>query len=108
MVEQLVKIVNHYRKVVFITTILIVAIAIYGVTLIKTTGNIADDLPRQDPVYLDLQFFEENFKGVLPFEVTIETNKKGGATKLSTLKRIEKLQKTIGRIPRVLKALINC
>ena len=61
-------------------------IAAYGVTLMKTTGNIADDLPRQDPVYLDLKFFEENFQGVLPFEVTVETDKKGWGDPIVNLK----------------------
>lgn len=104
-IDQLVTIVTKHRKLVFISTVIIVALSIYGTTLIKTTGNIADDLPRDDEVYLDLKFFESNFKGVLPFEVTIETVKKGAATKLSTLKRIEKLQKLLNEYPEFSKPL---
>lgn len=104
-VHQLIVIVTQYRTLVFICTAIIIATAIYGTTLIKTTGNIADDLPRKDPVYLDLKFFEENFKGVLPFEVTVRTLKKGSATKLSTLKKIDKLQKLIREYPEFSKPL---
>lgn len=104
-INQLVTIVTGHRKAVFIITMVIVALSIYGTTLIKTTGNIADDLPRDDEVFLDLKFFEKNFKGVLPFEVTIETKKKGTATKLSTLKRIDKLQKLLNEYPEFSKPL---
>lgn len=104
-VNHLVTIVNRKRKAVFITTAVVICIALYGVTLMKTTGNIADDLPRKDPVYLDLKFFEENFKGVLPFEVTVETKKKGGATSLATLKRVEKLQDLLAEYPEFSKPL---
>jgi predicted RND superfamily exporter protein len=104
-VNQLVKIVTRHRKLVFAVTVCIAAIAIYGVSLMKTTGNIADDLPREDVVYLDLKFFEENFNGVLPFEITIDTKKKGGATKFSTLKRIDELQEVLGDYPEFSKPL---
>lgn len=104
-VEQLVLIVTKHRPAVFVVSILIIVASVYGSTLIKTTGNIADDLPRKDPVYLDLQFFESNFNGVLPFEVTIDTRKKGGATRLSTLKRIEDLQAVIESYPEFSKPL---
>lgn len=104
-VNQLVNIVNHHRKAVFIATLLVVIVAAYGTTLIETTGNIADDLPREDPVYLDLTFFEDNFHGVLPFEITVDAKKKGGATKLSTLKRIDRLQELLKDYPEFSKPL---
>jgi predicted RND superfamily exporter protein len=104
-VNQLVVIVTRHRTAVFIVTAIIIASSIYGSTLIKTTGNLADDLPREDPVYLDLQFFEENFNGVLPFEVTVRTVKKGAATKLATLKRVDKLQKLLTEYPEFSKPL---
>lgn len=104
-VNQLVHIVTNHRKLVYIATILILITACYGITKMKTTGNIADDLPRDGPVYLDLMFFEDNFKGVLPLEVTIDAHKKGGATKLSTLKRIDQLQNLIAKYPEFSKPL---
>jgi len=91
-VNQLVTIVTSHRKVVFLVAITFILVSIYGTTLMKTTGNIADDLPRHDPVYLDLLFFEDNFNGVLPFEITIDTKQKGGATKLHNLEKVDKLQ----------------
>ena len=104
-VNQLVHIVTHYRKAVYVSTLLIIVLATYGVTLMRTTGNIADDLPKDGSVYLDLLFFEDNFKGVLPLEVTIDAKKSGGATKLSTLKRIDRLQSLITEYPEFSKPL---
>jgi len=57
---------------------------------------VVDDLPEKDPVYTDLKFFESNFKGVLPFEISIDTKKTKGlfennAKALYKIKRLEKL-----------------
>lgn len=104
-VNQLVHIVTQHRKLVYITTLLILGLSIYGITLMKTTGNIADDLPKEGPVYQDLMFFEENFKGVLPLEVTIDAKKAGGATRYSTLRRIDRLQELITEYPEFSKPL---
>jgi predicted RND superfamily exporter protein len=104
-VNQLVKIVSQHRKWVYVVSILVIALAVYGATLVKTTGNIADDLPRHDPVFMDLKFFEKNFNGVLPFEVTIDTKKKGGATRLHNLEKIEELQEVLADYPEFSKPL---
>jgi len=104
-VGQLVNIVTKNRRLVYISSIVVVLLSAYGITLIKTTGNIADDLPRDGTVYQDLLYFEDNFKGVLPLEVTIDAKKKGGATKYSTLRRIDKLQDLIAEYPELSKPL---
>jgi len=104
-VNQLVKIVTNHRLAVFIVSAVILLASIYGISKMETTGNIADDLPRNDPVYLDLKFFEDNFHGVLPFEVSIDAKKKGKASSISTLKRIERLQNTLREYPEFSKPL---
>ncbi|MAY84168.1 MAG: transporter [Flavobacteriales bacterium] len=104
-VDQLVHMVTNHRRLVYVTTIVILILSFYGITLMKTTGNIADDLPRDGLVYQDLLYFEDNFKGVLPLEVTIDAKKKGGATKYSTLRRIDRLQDLIEEYPEFSKPL---
>ena len=76
-------------------------IAFYGVSKIETTGNIVDDIPKDDPIFIDLQFFEEHFSGVMPFEIMIDTHKKNGVNKLSTLKRIKKLEDVLLEYPEI-------
>ncbi len=64
---------------------------------IKKIGYVVDDLPKNDPIYTDLRFFEHNFKGVLPFEILIDTKKEKGvfANDAKVLYKIKKLQNTI-------------
>ena len=104
-VNRLLNIVQNHRKIVYIITVLIFCAAIYGITKIKVTGNISDDLPKHDPVYLDLKFFEDEVKGVLPLEVTVNTEKKGGVFKLYNLKKIDKLQDVLHEYPEFSKSL---
>ncbi|MBI2280629.1 MAG: MMPL family transporter [Bacteroidetes bacterium] len=106
-VEILVKLVSFHRKKIYISTIVIVGFGFYGISLITTTGNIVDDLPTHDPIVTDLKFFEMNFKGVMPFEVVIDTKKKNGvfADNAKTLYKIKKLQKTIAEYPQFSKPL---
>lgn len=106
-VEVLVKLVSFHRKKIYIITIIIVGFGFYGISLITTTGNIVDDLPKRDPIVTDLKFFEENFKGVMPFEIVIDTKKKNGVftDNAKTLYKIKKLQKAIAEYPQFSKPL---
>src|SRR5207248_2281773 len=66
---------------------------------ISTLGYVVDDLRQKDAIYTDLKFFETNFRGVLPFEITIDTKKPGGALALPALYKINRLQKIIAAYP---------
>lgn len=99
LVDNLEYIILNKRKYVYIGTFLVIVFSIYGISLIETTGNVADDVPRNDKIYTDLLFFEENFSGVMPFEVVIDTRKEGMAAQIPTLKKIEKLQELIHSYP---------
>ncbi|MDP4265839.1 MAG: MMPL family transporter [Bacteroidota bacterium] len=104
-IEKVVNLVLKHRKAVyFVTTILIVA-GIIGMTKLTTTGNIVDDIPKKDPIYQDLMFFESNFKGIMPFEISIDTQKKNGVMKLSTIQKIQQLQDTLSTYPEFSKPL---
>ncbi len=106
-VEVLVKLVSFHRKKIYIITVIVVGFGIYGISLITTTGNIVDDLPKNDPIVTDLKFFEQNFKGIMPFEIVIDTKKKNGVftDNAKTLYKIKKLQKVIADYPQFSKPL---
>ncbi len=91
-IDWLMYLVEHRRNLVYALTLIFIVVGFIGITQIKTTGYMVDDIPKDDPIYLDLKFFEENFGGLMPFEIVIDTKKKKGAQKLSTLKKIDKLQ----------------
>jgi uncharacterized protein len=104
-VDRLVIWVTGYRKYVYIITAVLFFVGIYGISLIRATGNIVDDLPKDDPVLSDLQFIEDNFNGVMPFEVMIDTKKAGNVTQPGTLKKIDELQTELAYHPELSKSL---
>ncbi|MEO9004189.1 MAG: MMPL family transporter [Ginsengibacter sp.] len=70
---------NH-KKAVYIFTSILVIFSVLGIFQLKTEGFIVDDLPKTDKIYTDLKFFENNFKGVMPLEIVIDTKKRHGLT----------------------------
>jgi predicted RND superfamily exporter protein len=95
--------VHRHRARMYALVAIIIGISLYGMTRITTVGYVVDDLPKKDIIYRDLKFFEENFRGVLPFEVMIDTRKPGGALALSTLYKISRLQKMLAGYPQFSK-----
>ncbi len=104
-IETVKKIVFNNRKLVFIITAVFIVVCIYGVSLMKTSGKMVDDLKPSDPVFVDLKFFEKNFGGVMPYEISIDTKKKGGVMKLSFIEKINELQDTMATYPQFSKPL---
>jgi len=91
--------VHHYRPGIYAFVVLVILVSIYGITKITTVGYVVDDLPKKDVIYTDLKFFEENFHGVLPFEVAVDTKKRGGALTMPVLNKINRVQKIISSYP---------
>jgi len=89
----------NYRTAIYVTTILIMVIGGYGITKLKTTGSIVDEISKSNKLQKDLSFFEKNFKGVMPLEITVDTKKKNGILQLSTLRKLDQLQDTLGLYP---------
>ncbi len=93
------------RTVIYIVTSIVFVAAVYGITRLKTTGNIVDDISKKEKLYKDMIFLEENFKGVMPLEITINTGRKNGILSLSTLRKIDRLQDTLARYDEFAKPL---
>ncbi|MBS1620918.1 MAG: MMPL family transporter [Bacteroidetes bacterium] len=96
---------NH-RKLIYIVTICIVAAGIAGIFRLKTEGFMLDDIPKSDKLYMDLKFFERNFKGVMPLEIVVDTKRKYGASRnLNNLNKIDSLSRFVASIPEMAKPL---
>jgi len=91
-IEHIIIIITKYRRWVYIGSIAIVLISIYGMTKIIATGNVTSDLPKKDPILLDMKFIEKNFGGSIPFEVTIDYKRKGRLFSNETLEKVEQIQ----------------
>jgi len=91
---------NH-KAIIYSVTAIIVIISIVGMTRLRSEGFIVDDLPKNDPVYVDLRFFEKNFKGVMPLEIVVDTKRKNGLRSniLQTFEKIDSLSSYIASSP---------
>jgi hypothetical protein len=99
------KMVKYNRSKVYIVAISLFIISFFGALKIKTSGSLTEDMPKDTGFFQDIVFFEKEFDGVMPLEITIETNRKKGVMKLSTLKKMEELQKNIDSIPELSKPI---
>ena len=61
LINSFVNISFNYRKPVFIFSVIIVSVSIYGLTKIKSVSYLIDDVPSESPLMKDLKFFEKNF-----------------------------------------------
>ncbi len=104
-ISRLINITRNYRKVVYIVTILILALGAYGISLMKTSGYMVDDIPKDDPIYVDLKFFESNFEGLMPLEIMIDTKRKTGVMQLATFRKIDQLENRLAEYPELSSSL---
>ncbi len=96
-IEYIVVIITKYRRWVYLSSVLIVALSLLGMTQIIATGNVTSDLPKKDPILLDMKFIEKNFGGSIPFEVTVNYKQNGRLFSDATLERVEKIQELFAR-----------
>lgn len=97
--------ITHRRKLIYSIATGMLLFGAIGISLIKTSGKVVDDLQKSDPIYQDLEFFEHNFGGVMPFEISVDTKKKNGAMQYSTIEKINQLQNRINKHPEFSKPL---
>jgi len=95
---------NH-RKSIYLFVGLILAFSIYGLTKIKAVGYIVDDLPQDNAIYKDLKFIEKHFKGVMPFEISIDARENGRALSPEILTKIKRTEKVIAEYPEFTQGL---
>lgn len=93
-VSSLIKFSKYYRKQVYISTFLLLLLGAYGISLMHTTGNFTDDLPKNSQIIKDLRFFEKELNGVLPFEIVL-TFKDTMYKNFSNISRIQQLQESL-------------
>ncbi len=96
-IEYIVIIITKYRRWVYVGSVVILVISIFGMTMIISTGNVTSDLPKKDPILLDMKFIEKNFGGSIPFEVTIDYKRKGRLFSNETLEKVEEIQDVFAR-----------
>ncbi|WP_310381695.1 MMPL family transporter [Flavobacterium sp.] len=95
--------VRHNRRIIYTIYGLLLVFSIIGVSQMKVSGSLIGEMPKSASFFKDILFFEKEFNGVMPLEIMIDTKRKKGVMKLSTMKKIDELQQTISEIPELSK-----
>lgn len=93
------KMVRTKRNAIYIISIILLTASIIGIYQIRVSGSLIEDMPKKSGFYEDIKFFEEEFDGIMPLEILIDTKRKQGVLKLSTLKRMDELSAVIEEQP---------
>lgn len=95
--DKVALITQNHRKAIYVIITALSVICLIGLLKIRAFGFVVDDIPKKDVLIQDLKYFEQNFGGVLPFEITIDTRKENGvfANNARTLYKINRTQKLL-------------
>ncbi|WP_339660693.1 efflux RND transporter permease subunit [Croceibacter atlanticus] len=98
-------IVRHKRIMIYIVSIVLLVTSIIGIYTIKLSGSLLEDMPKEASFFKDIEFFQDEFGGVMPLEILIDTKRKNGVLKAATLKRMDQLQELLVDVPELSKPL---
>ncbi len=97
--------IKYNRFSIYVVAVSLLVISIIGIYEMRISGSLIEDMPKKEAFFQDIVFFEKEFDGVMPLEIMIDTKRKKGVMKLSTLKRMEELETTIDEIPELSKPI---
>lgn len=75
---------NH-TKTIYVATVIALIFSVAGILRLISVGHMVDDIPQTDTIYIDLKFLEKNFKGIMPLEIIVDTEKKYGLSGMKAL-----------------------
>ena len=105
LLDKIIYMISYRRNVIYGIAGGLVLVGFVGLSMMKTSGKVVDDFRTDDPIYLDLKFFENHFGGVMPFEISVDTKKKNGIMNYANIQKINELQHAINEHPEFSKPL---
>ncbi len=91
--------INYNKKIIYSISFTLLLICSYGISQIKISGNILEDMPQSKNFFKDIIFFNDYFNGIVPLEILINTGRKNGVKNLASIKKIDRLKSVIKTIP---------
>ncbi|TXE08125.1 MMPL family transporter [Gelidibacter salicanalis] len=104
-VNWMARMVKERRITIYITAVSLLTLSLVGIFQIKISGSLIEDMPQNTEFFKDIRFFEDEFNGIMPLEIMIDTKRKKGVMKLSTLKRMNELEEYINNIPQLSRSV---
>lgn len=93
--------VHRHRYRVLGASVLVAIIFAIGLSRIEAVSYLVDGVPANSQIKRDMQFFENNFSGIMPLEIVVDTHKKRSATRISTLRKVEELEEYLSQNPTI-------
>ena len=105
LLDWMVTVVKNKRIEVYVISIIMLVLSIIGINQINISASFIDDMPRNTEFFADIMYYEEEFNGILPLEIYIDSERKQEISKLRTIRRIEKVQNVISEFPELSKPI---
>ncbi len=104
-VDWMERMVKHKKITIYVTALILIIGSMIGMNQIKISGSLIEDMPKDKQFFKDIRFFEDEFNGIMPLEIMVDTKRKKGVMKLATLKRINELETLIEETPELSKPI---
>ena len=91
--------VRKKRINVYIFSLIGLIIGITGIYQMKISGSLIEDMPKNASFFKDILFYDDNFNGIVPLEIWVDSKREDGIVKPATLRRMNRLQELIDEIP---------
>ena len=98
-VDWMERMVKERKIAIYTTSLILLVVSIIGIYQIRISGSLIEDMPKDKEFFKDIRFFENEFNGIMPLEIMVDTKRKKGVMKLSTLKRMDQLEELIIETP---------
>lgn len=99
------RLVTNNRPAIYIASILLALLSIYGMSRIMPIAYVVDDIPKNSQLIKDMRYMEARYNGVLPFEIVIDTKRKNGVQRLTSLRKIDELQDSLDNYPELSRSV---
>jgi len=104
-VDWMEQMVRRKRIAIYSTSLILLVLSIIGIYQINISGSLIEDMPKKTEFFSDIRFFEQEFNGIMPLEILVDTKRKKGVMKLATLKRMNELEDLIIETPELSKPI---
>jgi len=93
------RIVRDKRITVYVISVVLLVLSIIGIYQINISGSPIEDMPKKAKFFKDIRFFEQEFDGIMPIEIVIDTERKNGVLRSVNLRKMAELSDLIQEIP---------
>lgn len=95
--------VHRHRIAIYIGSMVLAIISAYGILQLRSVSFMVDDVPAESQVKKDLTFFETNFSGIMPLEMTVEfkSKRRRPILDVNNLKMVDGFEGYLDSLPHV-------